>query len=237
MIIFRDVSHSVERNEKRLMVLDHANFDFDLHRMGLVAGSETQGEAILDLIAGNLYPEAGAVRHFGRMSWPIGRMAQFRSELSGRDTLRFLTQLYGLDHIRAQNFMFDLVDFEHYYDQPISSWPRLLNVEFGYAAVLLPDFDIYLADGGINVGDAGFMARWAPQFEARLEGRQLIMYCNQAGYLTKYCRTVAVAHEGQLLRRPSVAAAFELVTWIASNPIPDDKAATIEDSYNDDSPI
>jgi capsular polysaccharide transport system ATP-binding protein len=234
MITFLDVSHTIERNRKRLPVLESASFVFDVHRMGLVTGSEAQGEAIVDLIAGNHYPEQGTVRRFGRLSWPIGRLAQFRSELSGRDTLRFLTQFYGLDHRRAQDFLFDLVDFQHCYDQPIANWPRLLNVEFSYAAVLLPEFDIYLADGAIGVADDAFMRRWEPCFEQRLRGRQLILYCNQAAYLKRYCRTVAVAHQGQLVRQASVEEAFNLVTWVASDGDSDDKAPVGRESGFDD---
>ena len=232
MIAFRGVAHSVQRHKKTIPILSGTDFDFDLKRMGLVVGREEQSEALIDLMVGNLLPEAGQVLRLGRVSWPIGRLVQFRSELSGRATVDFICGLYGLNLRLAETFLFSLIDFKHYYDQSISKWPRMLNVEFGHAVVLLPDFDIYIAEGSIILGNPEFMERWSPRFEQRLAGRQLIMACNQAAYLSQFCRTVAVLQNGQLNRYSNVAEAMNATTWVA--PVSDLSGAGQQERMEDD---
>lgn len=214
MIALSDVTHEVVRYDRRVPVLAGASFAFDRRRMGLIGPWEDQIGALLDLLAGYRLPGEGTVTRFGRVSWPIGRLVQFRSELTGRDTVRFISQLYALDYEKCEQLLFELIDFEHFYDFSIAEWPRLLNVKFGQAAVLLPDFDIYLAESSLIVSDDDFMAKWLPRFNERLQSRQLIMACGQAVYLRRFCRSVAVLKGGRLACYPSVDSAFEAIAWV-----------------------
>lgn len=215
MIALEGVSQTVTYRRKPLMVLDDASFCFDRRRIGLISGREGVSEAIVDLLAGYLLPKEGRIGRSGSVSWPIGRLLQFRSELTGRGTLDFFCQLYGLNRPRCERFMHDLIDFETHYDQPVSDWPRLLGIKFAHAAVLLPDFDIYLAEGAIVISDEAFMARWRPLFEARLESRQLIMSCGQIAYLAQFCRCVAVERDGKLTLYRDAEHAFGAILPVA----------------------
>lgn len=213
MISLRNVTHSVVRGGKRLPVFYDASFDFDRRRMGLVASRDELMEAILDIMIGYRLPDDGIVQRQGRISWPIGRLLQFRSELNGRDTVRFLAQLYGLDLQRCEDLFHELIDFEHQYELPVSHWPGLLLVKFAHCAVLLPEFDIYVAQGSIMIGDERFMERWLPKFEERLRGRQLIMACGQAAYLSKFCRSAAVLQDGNLVYYDNIEKACSVAGW------------------------
>lgn len=209
MIRLHDVTLSVQERNRRVRILDDVTFAFDRARMGLIADSSIAAERTMDLLAGYLQPNRGKVVRCGRISWPIGRLLQFRSELNGRDTLRFLCGLYRLDFRQAERFMHDLVDFGDHYLEPVAEWPGLLTVKFAHAAVLLPEFDIYLGEGTLTLGDEDFMERWQPLFEQRLAGnRMLILSCAHKVYLERYVSSVAVVSGGRIQLFPDCDSAF-----------------------------
>lgn len=234
MISLMGVTHSVVRGGNRIPIFVDASFEFDRRRMGLVAARDEQMNAILDVLIGYRLPDVGTVRRRGAVSWPIGRLLQFRSELSGRDTVRFITQLYGLDFRRSEDLFHDLIDFEQHYEMPVSTWPGLLTVKFAHCAVLLPEFDIYIGEGSMIIGDDKFMQRWLPMFEEKLVGRQLIMACGQAAHLSKFCRSAAVLRDGELVYYDDIETACRVAGWSPFGKVQDYRADTgpgdVEDS-------
>lgn len=221
MISFQAVTDDIKRHGKKIPILRNTNFDFDRRRMGLITPREEQSEALLDLMAGYRIPDAGVVHRFGRVSWPVGRQLQLRSELSGRATLRFIARVYDLDFDECEAIAHDLIDFQHYYDRHVTEWPRLLTVKFAHAVVLLPDFDIYLVEGNPIIGDEEFMSRWMPLFEERILTRQMIIACRYAVHLRRFCRIVAVLKQDTLRMYPTVESAFEALESNAVPPSPE----------------
>ncbi len=210
MIVIKNASHQIVKGKVRKDLLEDCNFVFDLPRVGIVAHDINASECILDLLAGYIRPDKGIVRRFGRISWPLGRTVQFRSDLNGRITLHFFCQLYKLDYRKCERFMRDIVDFSHYFDESILEWPKGLIVEFSYAAYLLPDFDIYLAETALSAGDTEFMTRWLPPFQKRLEKAMFIMTGSDANRLSPYVEKTVAIDNGQMILFDDMSAAFEL---------------------------
>lgn len=209
MISLENVSYHVKKRGKLNQVLWHQTFDFNQDRIGLISDNEQSAEGVIDLLAGYALPQSGKIRRYGRVSWPIGRLLQFRSEMNAPDTIQFLCDIYRLDFKKAEYFILDLVDFADHYQHPVEEWSGLLNVTFAHALALLPDFEIYLGEGSLVVGDDDFMERWLPLFEQRLSNnRLLIMSCAQQVYLERFCQFVATVSNGQILLYDTPDAAF-----------------------------
>lgn len=236
MIALHDVSDVATKHGKSYPVLSDVSFAFDRRRMGIMAAVDEEGEALIDLISGMRLPMMGSIQRRGRVSWPIGRLLQFRSELSGRDTLRFVCDLYGCHFRQAEDLILSLVDPGRHYSARIAEWPRLLNVKFGHALALLPEFDIYVVEGALELADAAFMQAWMPLFEERVGERQLIMACQYAVYLSRQCRSTVALVEGKLIACASVEQASELCSRYLSGEGPS-RPPEVEDDFTTDSAL
>jgi capsular polysaccharide transport system ATP-binding protein len=233
MIVLRSAHRSVKKGKVSLPLLQDVSFTFDLPRIGLVAAHREVSEGLLDLMAGYISLERGILRRVGRVSWPLGRILPFRSYLTGRVTLRFFCDIYGLDFRKAERFVREIVNFkDQQFDRPVLEWPSLLIVEFSYAAYLVPDFEIYLAEGSISAGDE-FMARWQPLFAKRTEGKQLILTAEYAHRLSPYVEKVVVAEGGKLSLYDTVDGAFSALAEAGAVPGETPRVAPREHALDD----
>ena len=212
MIIFDNISHEANASKRRVRVLDEASIVIDKPRVGLVSPDGAVTTTIVEMIAGIVRPNRGRIYRQGKVSWPIGRMTQFRSPLSGRDTVRFVASLYRMDEGKADRFVRHLTDFGHHYDEPMNKWPRLLSMKLALACVLVPSFDVYLAEGSVVVPDDDFMEVWQAAFEERLAGKQFIMASDRKRYMEQFCDSAVGVRNGKFIVFDSVADAFDSMT-------------------------
>ncbi len=67
---------------------------------------------------------------------------------------------------------------------------------FGISLAL--EFDCYLIDEGISVGDARFRDKTERALADRLSGGSLVMVSHEPGVLRSHCTCGAVLHDGRL---------------------------------------
>lgn len=231
MIILSEVSHIAVRGRKKIPIFDNTNFVFGKGHVGLVVPNASVAEIVFDLLVGYYRPKAGSIRRFGKMSWPIGRLLQFRSELSGRKTLRFLSHLYGLNYRDCADRAHAMMAIERYYDRGMLHWPRELQLEFGYFASLLPDFDIYLLEGTAHTSNETFNEAWQAELNKKTKGKMLIYQTNSEGYMSKLVNSAVGLVNGDLRYFPDITTAFAAV---GETPAVEAASNRIEDSSSFD---
>lgn len=186
MIAFRNVVQSIGKGRNRRELLTETNFVFSPDRLGLAISSTEEAEIIMDLLCGVLRPEFGSIWRDGRPSWPIGRIGQYRANLTGKATLHFLASIYNLNFKKCEDLLFNIIDIGENYNKPLLNWPRNLLLEFGYLTTLMPDFEIYIVESSINTANETFNEDFNALFEERIKGKKLIYYSSNKQYLKKY---------------------------------------------------
>jgi len=126
----------------------------------------------INLVIGSRRPEKGSVQLDGRPSWPIGQ-SLMRSTLTGRETIRFLADLYNLDEQVCTRDAIRWFGVERM-GTVMNSWPTVDRLKFERLAVLWPQFDIYVVYGAGPSRDDAFEAEWLARFQQKLEGRGLL---------------------------------------------------------------
>lgn len=207
-----NASHMSLANHHRMMVLHEANHAFDRRRVGLVAPSALHAERLIDLLIGYIKPKQGVIRRRGRISWPIGRVAQLRSVLTGSQTLHVFADLYGLDARDTLSHVERLMDLTDLMNKPVARWPRDKVLELAYTTALLPQFDVYIVEGSLNASDEAFMERWGEVFAARLEKAQLIYYTSSPAYMARYATSAVALKNGKLIAYSDLNDAFAAQT-------------------------
>lgn len=217
MIALRNVTQTVGKGSRTKELLSGANFVFSDEHIGLIVDSTENAEVVLDLLSGIRRPQSGKIWRSGRVSWPIGRIAQYRADLTGKATLHFLASIYDLPFKRCEDLLFGLMDIENNYNKPLINWPRDLLLQFGYATALMPNFEIYIVDSSINTTNEVFMEDWENIFREKITARQLIYFSSAERYLEKYTTRGVALIEGNFFMFEDLSTAFKAVGPINTN--------------------
>ena len=74
------------------------------------------------------------------------------------------------------------------------------------------EFDCFLIDEAMIVGDARFHDRCHYELFEKRKDRSFILVSHDAYTIKKYCQSAVVLHEGRLISFPSVDTAFSYYT-------------------------
>ncbi|MDK9696781.1 MAG: hypothetical protein OEL76_10335 [Siculibacillus sp.] len=181
--------------------------------------------ALVDLFCGLKQPQVGRIVHHGRVSWPIGRLTHFRSGLDGYSTVEFFADIHALDRRRTLDFVREFCDLDGLLARRMTSWPGQASLRLGLGLALLPDFDIFVVDGSLLVGDPNFQRRWVEAFHERSRKGTVVMSTTQKAAIGMFCDYALIADHGRLFITEHVAEAIDLYPSRAATaeaPEPDD---------------
>ncbi len=182
--------------------------------VGILGRNGAGKSTLLRLIAGTDQPDSGQVIRHGRMSWPIGFRGGFNGSLSGEENCRFVARVYGQDVDYITAFALDFSELGDYFTRPVRTYSSGMRARLAFGLSMAMEFEVYLVDEIIAVGDAPFRRKCRRAFQERRERASLIMVSHNIKTLVSNCDLCAVLSEGQLILYDTVkeaeAAATEL---------------------------
>lgn len=149
------------------------SFDLGLRRAVVLAERDELTSAFINLVIGARKARSGSVNLEGRPSWPIGQSIIVQSSLTGRETIRFLSDLYNLNYRSCLNEAIRWFD-PKLLGRRLNTWTSPERIKFERLAALWPEFDIYVVYGAGLTGDTEFDAEWLTRFQQKLVGRGLL---------------------------------------------------------------
>jgi capsular polysaccharide transport system ATP-binding protein len=200
MIEFRNVSKSFWTGRQRKVILDHASFRVDVgNSLGILAPNGTGKTTLVNMIAGLEKPDEGHIRRTCRVSFPLGFMGGVIGKLTGKENVRFIAGLYGLDADYLEAYTRWICGLEEYYDMPVGTYSAGMRARLCFALLLALDFDMYLIDEGMpSSTDTDFNKKAGTLLRERLESATVIVVSHQAATLEKFCSSAAVLLDGKL---------------------------------------
>lgn len=199
MIALDRVSKSYRTPEGRRVVLDDVSGVLPDGASIAVLGANGQGKSTLvRILAGTEAPDSGRVRRRGRVSFPLGFGGTFHPKLSGRENVRFLARVHGTPEDAALAFAEEFAELGAYWRMPFESYSSGMRARLAFGACFALDFDTYLVDEVIAVGDARFRARCLETFAARAAGCGLVLVTHDLGQARAFCDSGAVLANGRL---------------------------------------
>jgi len=190
--ILRDISFTVAPGEKIAI----------LGRNG--AGKST----LVRLISGAERPNSGEIRREMTVSWPLAFGGAFQSSLTGLDNMRFICRLYGLDWQERVAFVEDFSELGHYLREPVRSYSSGMRARLAFAISMVVEFDCFLIDEIIAVGDARFHEKCHIELFERRADRAMIIVSHDAPYIRDHCNKIGVLHEGRLAMFDDIDAGY-----------------------------
>jgi capsular polysaccharide transport system ATP-binding protein len=128
------------------------------------------------------------------ISWPIGMAAGFQPMLSGADNARFIARIYGRSVQPTLEFVEDFSELGDYMRMPLMTYSSGMRSRLALAVSLAIDFDCYLVDEALAVGDT----RFGRAFAERIERSGLILVSHSPALVRRLCTRAAVLDQGRI---------------------------------------
>lgn len=177
--------------------------------IGLIGRNGAGKSTLMRLIAGIDTPNAGAVVTDARISWPVGLAGGFQGTLTARENAQFVCRIHGATGSamrRILAFVEDFAEIGEYFDLPMKSYSSGMRSRVAFGLSMAFDFDYYLIDEVMAVGDAQFMAKSREALQQRLKTSRLILVSHSMGNIQKYCTQVVLVDQGNAVLYPDVKA-------------------------------
>lgn len=199
MVRFENLSKSFWIKGRQKVVIDGLNLTLPTGRsLGLLGRNGAGKSTLLDIIAGVQAADRGRVVTDGTMSWPVGFGGSFHLQMTGRQNVRFVARIYGVDTEGLLDFVLDFSELGRMIDSPVKTYSQGMRARLGFGLSMGIQFDTYLVDEVTAVGDASFNAKSQAVFLDRVRGASAIMVSHQMGKLRNFCDAGLVLNNGKL---------------------------------------
>lgn len=198
MIEFHNVSKAYRTAKTSKVILQNFSGEFPRGRnIGLLGVNGSGKSTLLRLIAGTEFPDSGRIRRRAFVSFPVG-FAAFKGNLSARENCRFVARIYGVETRSVERFVEEFAEIGKYFDLPIATYSSGMRSRISFGLSMAIDFECYLVDEALSVGDGIFKARADALFQTKAKHANLIIVSHNPGTVRRYCDMGAVISNGEL---------------------------------------
>lgn len=211
MISFENTGKAY-RNRKGVINWVFRNIDAALpagKSIGILA-PESQGKStFISLAAGNEQPSEGRIYRHGRISWPYNSKTNISPKLTGKQNLRFLTDVYGRNFAEAYDFVSEFSDLGKYLDAPLKQYNSEMKSRLSISALFAMDFNYILVDESMDGGDASFRRKCSTYLEDNKEKLTFLIASSNPQIISRYCQAAGLLNGGNLTLYDNVDDAIE----------------------------
>lgn len=177
--------------------------------IGILGRNGAGKSTLLRIIGGAELPDAGTVERTMSVSWPLAFAGGFQSSLTGADNVRFICRVYGVDPEACMAYVEDFTELGIYLHEPVRTYSSGMRARLAFASSMVVEFDCYLIDEIVAVGDSRFQAKCREELFVKRADRARIIVSHDAGYIRDHCNRAAVLLNGKLVHFDSVDDAFD----------------------------
>ena len=191
--------------------------DFDLRDRQRLAilGRNGQGKSTLIKILGGIMPYSGGKIEWPMTSsWPIGFGGGFQGSLTGLDNIRFLSRLYNRDYKDMLARVDDFAELGNALRMQVRHYSSGMRARLAFGLSLAIEFDCYLIDELVAVGDARFQRKCQEELFQNRAHRAFLMASHDTSMLTHYCDRALIIESGQAKMFEDVEEAVDVYTWL-----------------------
>lgn len=213
MIRLENVSKTYLTSSGPRKVLD--GVDMTLSRgeaIGIVGRNGAGKSTLIRIISGAERPDSGTVQRSMSVSWPLAFSGGFQNALTGLDNLRFICRVYGVDPEGCLPFVEDFTELGVYLREPVRTYSSGMRARLAFASSMVVDFDCYLVDEIVAVGDSRFQAKCYEELFVKRADRSRIIVSHDPGFVRAHCERAAVLIDGKLKHFETLDSAYGFYT-------------------------
>lgn len=181
MIRMNSVSKSYPTRGGPVRVLKDVNLTVRHgERIGILGRNGAGKSTLIRLMSGAELPTSGDVHRDMSVSWPLAFGGAFQGSLTGYDNLRFICRIYGVDPEDKRAFVEEFSELGIYLREPVKTYSSGMRARLAFAISMVIEFDCFLIDEIVAVGDARFHDKCHHELFERRGDRAMIIVSHNA---------------------------------------------------------
>lgn len=191
-------------------VLDHINLKVSPgEKVGILGRNGAGKSTLIRLISGAERPTSGSITRGMSVSWPLAFGGAFQGSLTGLDNLRFICRVYGVSTEDKIPFVQEFSELGKYLREPVKTYSSGMRARLAFAISMVVEFDCFLIDEIIAVGDARFHDKCQFELFEKRKDRAMILVSHDPGFIRSHCQHASVLVKGKLTSFDDIDEAFD----------------------------
>ncbi|PJG45151.1 ATP-binding protein (plasmid) [Sphingobium sp. LB126] len=198
MIICKNIYKNYTHGNRHKKVLDNVNLVVSRgERIALLGRNGAGKSTLIKLIGGVEMPTSGAITREMSVSWPLGFAGGFQGSLTGYDNARFIARIYQRDYTDLRAFVEDFTELGSQLKMPVKTYSSGMRARLAFALSLAIEFDCYLIDEIILVGDQNFHRKCHYELFEKRKDRAMILASHSMEVVRDYCSKAVIINQGK----------------------------------------
>jgi capsular polysaccharide transport system ATP-binding protein len=179
-------------------VLDGISFSVAKGEKIAVLGRNGAGKSTLVKIIGGVEPAtSGTIERGMSLSWPVAFGGGFEVSMSGYDNIRFIARVYDRSVQQMIEFVDDFAELGKQLYLPVKNYSSGMRARLAFALTLAVDFDCFLIDEVIAVGDQSFHKKSYDALFVQRINCAMILVSHDINIVKNYCSKALVLKNGR----------------------------------------
>jgi len=198
MIEIRNLVKDYQTHSGPRRVLDGINASVEPGEKLAILGRNGAGKTtLMKLIGGVEEPTSGRIDRSMSLSWPLGFMGGFHPNLTGFDNVRFIARIYDQPLERVLAYTQDFAELGKEIHMPLETYSTGMRARLAFGLSLAIEFDCYLIDEVIAVGDQRFQRKCQEELFDKRKDRAMILASHSIDIVKLYCTHALVLKQGR----------------------------------------
>ena len=197
-------------------ILNDISFEIAEGEKIAILGTNGAGKSTLVRIIGGVeMPTQGSVERSLFMSWPLALSGGFEATMSGLDNVRFIARLYDIPIQDAVEFIDDFAELGSKLYLPVNTYSSGMRARLAFALTLVIDFECYLIDEVMAVGDTRFQRKCYDALFVKRHHCAMILISHDLETIRRYCNKALVLKNGRGKVIEDVTTAIDIYTSLS----------------------
>jgi capsular polysaccharide transport system ATP-binding protein len=197
-IVARDIVKEFRTEVGVRRVLDGVSFRVGKgERMAILGHNGAGKSTLIQILSGLQRPTSGTIERGLRMSWPLALGGGFEGELTGYDNIRFIARVYGVPSRETFDFVEDFTELGKQLHMPVRFYSSGMRMRLAFALSLAIDFECFLIDEVILVGDQRFQEKCHREIFEKRRDRAMVLAIHSMEVVREHCTSALVLKNGR----------------------------------------
>lgn len=164
--------------------------------VGILGRNGAGKSTLIRVISGAEPPTTGTVERGMSVSWPLAFTGGFHAKLTGIDNLRFICRIYGVNFNERLQFVKEFSELGSFLNEPVAIYSSGMRARLAFAISMTIDFDCYLMDEVMAVGDDTFRERCKVELFEKRKDKAMLIVSHSHRYLKGNCDRFLLFRDG-----------------------------------------
>lgn len=211
MIVCSQVSKIYRHGAGVTRVFDNVNLTLGRgERMAFLGRNGAGKTTLIKLIGGVEHPTSGKISRTMSVSWPLGFAGGFQGSLTGFDNARFIARIYDRHYDDLKAFVEDFTELGQQLKMPVKTYSSGQRARLAFALSLAIEFNCYLIDEIILVGDQNFHRKCRYELFEKRADSAMILATHSMEVVHEFCDRALVIHDRQATVYEDISRATEI---------------------------